>query len=145
LLLALDEPAERRGFRLAWSWWRRRHQAVAKHCHAARRARSQPAPRGSSSIQVLCSHNLELGEEQWARVSLLLPPQKPPTGRPANDHRTVLSGMLWVARTGSSWREIPEHFGPWQTVRSRYERWKKAGIWERVVDALQQAPDLSGQ
>lgn len=87
---------------------------------------------------MLRSHNLELGDEQWSRVSLLLPPQKPPTGRPANDHRTVLSGMLWVARTGPSWRDIPEHFGPWQTIHSRYQRWKKAGIWQRILNTLKQ-------
>lgn len=138
LLLTLVEPPERFSFRLVWSTFRRHHQAVAKKCHAARRARDGPGCIGVSAIQVLHSTDLELTEERWARISPLLPPQKPQTGRPANDHRTILSGMLWVARTGSSWRAIPEHFGPWQTVRSRYERWRKAGIWQQILDALDQ-------
>ncbi|GHO77269.1 hypothetical protein KSD_50400 [Ktedonobacter sp. SOSP1-85] len=66
-----------------------------------------------------------------------LPAQKPPTGRPATDHRLVIEGMLWVVRTGSSWRELPERFGPWSTVASRYQRWCKAGIWAQILHVLQ--------
>lgn len=139
LLLALAEPPERFGFRLAWSAFRRRHQASAKRSRAARRAQRQPARSAIPSIRVLPSGNLELGDEQWARVSPLLGPRQPPTGRPANDHRTVLSGVLWVARTGSAWRDLPAHFGPWRTVHSRYRRWRQAGLWPRIIEALQQA------
>ena len=137
LLLALIEPPEHFGFRLAWSSFRRRHQAVAQRCHAARRARRHPSSLGFPSIPVLHSQQLDLTDERWARVSPLLPPQKPETGRPANDHRTILEGICWVIRTGASWREIPECFGPWQTVHTRYQRWRKAGIWQRILDALQ--------
>ena len=66
----------------------------------------------------------------------LLPPQKPQTGRPAVDHRLVVEGMLWVVRTGSSWRELPERFGPWSTVASRYQRWLKEGVWTRILQIL---------
>jgi hypothetical protein len=138
LLLALTEPAERFSFRLTWSTVRRQHQALAKQCHAARRARDRPAPTGTSTIQVLGSANLELSEERWEQISPLLPPQKPQIGRPASDHRTILAGILWVVRTGSSWRDLPEPFGPWQTIHTRYQRWKKAGIWQRILDALKQ-------
>jgi transposase len=93
-------------------------------------------------VRVLSSPSLALTDERWARVSPLLPPQKPPTGRPANDHRAVLSGMLWVARTGASWREVPAHFGPWPTVHSRYRLWRRAGLWQRVLDALAQDDDV---
>lgn len=145
LLLALAEPPERFSFRLAWSSFRRHHQATAKGCHATRRARQHPACPGIPQIQALRAGNLDLSDDHWARVSPLLPPRKPETGRPNHDHRTILAGMLWVARTGSSWREIPGHFGPWQTIRSRYERWRKAGIWQRVLEALEQEPGLNGQ
>lgn len=138
LLLALVEPPERFSVRLTWSTFRRQHQAVAKTCHAARRARDGPASTGVPAIQVLSSTDLDLTEERWAQISPLLPPQKPQTGRPANDHRTILSGILWVARTGSSWRDLPEHFGPWQTIHTRYQRWKKAGIWQLILDTLKQ-------
>ncbi len=136
MLLALAEPPERCNGRLAWSAFRRRHQATAKRCHAARRARGQPAAGGGPPIQVLFAGRLELTDAQWARIPPLVPVQQPPTGRPNKDHRTILAGMLWVMRTGSAWRDLPEHFGPWETVHGRYQRWRKAGIWQRILDTL---------
>jgi transposase len=58
-----------------------------------------------------------LTDEKWKLLRPLMPPQKPPKGRPRGDHRTVLAGMLWVLGSGDSWRDLPEEeFGPWQTV-----------------------------
>jgi transposase len=79
----------------------------------------------------------ELTDEQWAGLEPLLPPQRPATGRPAKEHRTVLNGILWILRTGAPWRDLPERYGPWQTVYSRFRRWREAGIWERVLSVLQ--------
>lgn len=62
--------------------------------------------------------------------------QEQQTGRPAIDHRLVVVGMLWVVRTGSSWRELPARFGPWSTVASRYQRWCKEGVWARILQVL---------
>jgi hypothetical protein len=138
LLLTLTEPAAHLGFRLAWSAFRRRHQAVARRCHAARRACQHPDPPGTPTVQVLGEPARDLTDARWARISPLLPPQTPHTGRPAHDHRTLLSGMLWVARTGAPWRELPAHFGPWETVHSRYHRWRKAGIWQQILAVLHQ-------
>jgi hypothetical protein len=138
LLLMLSEPPDCAGFRLAWSTFRRRHQAVARRCHAARRTRQHPAPHGALTVQILGPAVPELTDACWARVASLLPPQKPRTSRPAHDHRTILSGMLWVARTGATWRDRPEQFGPWETVHSRYQRWRKAGIWQQILAALSQ-------
>jgi transposase len=70
------------------------------------------------------------------QLAPVLPPQKPATGRPAHDHRRILEGMLWVMRTGSAWRFLPEQFGPWQTIHSRYQRWGKAGLWEQIAALL---------
>ena len=80
-----------------------------------------------------------LTDEQWARISPLLPPQRPPVGRPPRDHRTLLDGMLWVARTGAAWRDLPPSFGPWPTAHSRYQRWRHAGLWQRILDTLHPA------
>ena len=80
----------------------------------------------------------ELSDDQWQRLAPLLPPQRPRTGRPAHDHRTVLNGMLWVLRTGAPWRDLPERYGPWQTVYSRFRRWRDAGVWDRVLRTLQE-------
>ncbi len=79
----------------------------------------------------------ELTDDQWARLEPLLPPQRPTTGRPAKDHRTVLNGIVWVLRTGAPWRDLPERYGPWQTVYSRFRRWREAGVWDRILRALQ--------
>jgi hypothetical protein len=138
LLLASAEPPERFGFRLAWSTFRRRHQAAAKRCHARRRDRQRPAHPPRPAVQRLEAVDLALTDERWARIAALLPPQKPAVGRPNSDHRTTLAGMLWVARTGSSWRDLPEQFGPWETVHGRFLRWRKAGLWQRILAILTQ-------
>src|SRR5438067_8323425 len=86
----------------------------------------------------------ELSDRRWEQLRPLLPPQKPRTGRPNNDHRTVLSGMLWILRTGAPWRDLPPRFGAWATVASRFYRWRKAGIWPRILERLQQQGDRTG-
>lgn len=83
----------------------------------------------------------DLTDTRWERLRPLLPPQKPRTGRPAKDHRTVINGILWVLRTGSPWRSLPERYGSWKTVSSRFYRWQQAGVWERVLAALQRQAD----
>lgn len=67
----------------------------------------------------------------------LLPAQTPDTGRPAKDHRTVLNGILWILRTGAPWRDLPDRYGNWQTVYSRFRRWQQAGVWEQVLIEFQ--------
>ena len=75
----------------------------------------------------------------------LLPPHKPKTGRPAVAHRRILNGILWLLRTGAPWRDLPERYGPWGTVASRLYRWRKAGLWARLLAAVQQQADGTGQ
>lgn len=79
----------------------------------------------------------DLTNTQWERLQPLLPPQKPKTGHPAHDHRTILNGMLWILRTGALWRVLPSRYGPWSTVASRFYRGRKAKIWERIFAAVQ--------
>ncbi len=90
-------------------------------------------------------HRGDLTNRQWERLAPLLPPQKPKTGRPAHDHRPSINGILWLLRTGAPWRDLPAHYGPWQTVASRFYRWRKAGIWQQILEALQQQADASGE
>jgi transposase len=87
----------------------------------------------------------ELTDPQWERLRALLPPQKPHTGRPARDHRQIVNGILWIIRTGAPWRDLPERYGSWQTVASRFYRWRKAGLWERLFAAVQQQGDAQGE
>src|SRR5437867_11668809 len=87
----------------------------------------------------------ELSNKQWERLQPLLPPQKPKTGRPAADHRRILNGILWLLRTGAPWRDLPERYGPGRTVASRFDRWRRAGIWERIFAGAQAPADREGK
>ena len=110
---------------------------MAARCRAAKRAArnavgAEVAPR-SVAIALEEAH---LTEEQWVLVCPLLPPRRGGTGRPPDEHRAVLGGILWVARTGSSWREMPEEFGKWERAYRRYELWVKQGLWQRILRVL---------
>ncbi len=87
----------------------------------------------------------DLSNGKWERLQPILPPQKPHTGHPANDHRPIVNGILWVLRTGAPWRDLPERYGKWTTVSSRFYRWQKNGVWERILAALQAEGDQQGQ
>jgi hypothetical protein len=150
LLQALGEDPARFGFRLAWSHWRRHHQAEARRGHIARRAqrragdaaaraRKPGAARVVSAAgpDTLCA---DLSAEEWARILPLLPPEKPACGRPAHAHRPLVAAMLWVERTGASWRQVPEQAGPWHRVYNRYRLWRRSGLWARIVTAVAPAP-----
>lgn len=89
-------------------------------------------------------HRHELTDEQWARLEPLLPVRKP-RGRPAKDHRTIINGMLWIDKTGAPWRDLPERYGPWQTVATRFYRWTKQGLWEKIMAEVQKDADANGQ
>lgn len=86
----------------------------------------------------------DLTNEQWEQLAPLLPPQKPHTGRPALDHRQVMNGILWVLRTGAPWRDMPERYGKWTTVYSRFQRWRKNGTWDRIFAEMQTIKDREG-
>ena len=87
----------------------------------------------------------DLSNEKWERLKPILPPQKPHTGHPANDHRPIVNGILWILRTGAPWRDLPERYGKWTTVSSRFYRWQKDGTWDRILAALQAEGDQQGQ
>lgn len=142
-MLAMNAPKRRRRFLLGWSVWRRAHQAVAARCRrsqarlaAKRAARATAGREGEPEAVTIAPEQARLTDEQWASVRPLLPPQEGQMGRAPHDHREVLGGMLWVARTGSSWREIPEEFGKWERAYRRHELWVKQGLWGRILRAL---------
>ena len=136
LVLAMTGPDAQRDFRVRWSHWRRAHQAVAARCHAARRASRQEKEHPVGAVVLRAAVNGEMSDAEWERVRPLLPPQKPTTGRPRHDHRTVLDGILSVTRTEASWREIPTTCGKWETAYKRYRLWRDNGLWQRILVAL---------
>ena len=90
---------------------------------------------------------MELTDQQWNRIEPIiasLAKKKDPRGRRGRDPRDVLNGVLWILRTGAPWRDLPSRYGKWQTVSSRFYRWRRAGIWEKVLAALQSESDQSG-
>ncbi len=93
----------------------------------------------------MSNRRYELTDEEWARIEPLLPPQKPATGRKNADHRTIVNGMIWVLRSGAPWRDLPERYGKWTTVYSRFRRWSKVGVWAAVLAALQEQADGDGK
>jgi transposase len=136
LFLALTGTAEQRASRLNWSLWRRRHQASAARSHAARRARAWGRPPRTFAAVLSTAAPPELTDAEWELVRSLMPPQRPPTGRPRHDHRTLLSGIVWVLRTHSSWRDLPLEFGKWETAYKRYRLWQDTGLWQRLLALL---------
>ena len=77
-----------------------------------------------------------LSDSQWVRVALLLPGKDGDPGRSARDNREFLEAVLWIARTGAPWRDLPDEFGLWNSVFQRFRRWARKGVFERVFEAL---------
>ncbi len=75
----------------------------------------------------------ELTDKEWLIIEPLLPNK--PRGVPRVDDRRVLNGILWRFRSGAPWAEIPERYGPSTTSYNRFVRWRKAGVWDRLLAA----------
>jgi hypothetical protein len=139
LLHAPEEARQRAG--LAWSDWRRRHQARARRDHVAQRAARQPLQRPPDPpLPTVLAGTAALTDDRWQQIAPLLPPQKPARGRPALDHRRLLEGLLSIMHTGVPWREMPATYGSWHTAYSRYQRWGQDGLWERICAILHPTP-----
>ena len=78
----------------------------------------------------------ELTDAQWARIGELLPGKASDPGRTAEDNRRFVNAVLWVLRSGAHWHDLPERYGKWKTVHTRFARWAKSGVWEKVFAAL---------
>jgi transposase len=83
----------------------------------------------------------EIKDEDWERIKDILPGQPGDPGVTAKDNRLFINAVLWIAKTGAPWRDLPERFGPWGSVWKRFDRWAEKGVWQRVFDTLQD-PDL---
>ena len=81
----------------------------------------------------------DLTDFEWSIIQPLLPNK--PRGVPRVDDRRVLNGIFWVLRTGAPWRDLPQYYGSYTTCYNRFNRWRKAGVWERLMDAIVAAYD----
>ena len=87
-------------------------------------------------------HRHELTEAQWQQLSDVLPRGR---GRPADrGDRNFINAVVWIAKTGAPWRDVPERFGPWKTTYNRFAAWAKRDVWLSVFKALSLSDDGVG-
>ena len=85
----------------------------------------------------------ELTDDEWNRIADLLPAETTgKQGRPRKDNRMILNGMVWIARSGAPWRDLPERYGPWETVYSRFRKWIDDGILDNIFRVLKLEAEL---
>jgi len=77
-----------------------------------------------------------VSDEEWALIGPLLPPERGRGCRPAGDNRPFFEGMMWMARTGSQWRHLPDEYGKWNSVFRRYRRWVETGVFDAMLETL---------
>ncbi len=82
-----------------------------------------------------------LRDDQWERIKDLLPGRIGSKGRPAKDNRLFVDAVLYRYRTGIPWRDLPERFGDFRVVHTRFSRWAKAGVWKRIFEHLAEDAD----
>jgi transposase len=76
---------------------------------------------------------------EWSVIEPLLPKNR--RGVKPKNNRRILNGMFWVLRAGAPWRDLPERYGSYTTAYNRFNRWRKAGIWDGLMDAIVKAHD----
>nr|WP_276204558.1 IS5 family transposase [Amycolatopsis vancoresmycina] len=91
------------------------------------------------------TRRFDLTDEQWAALEALLPvPSRP--GRPSLwSRRQLIDGIRWRVRTGAPWRDMPEGYGSWAAVYGLFRRWQRAGVWQRILTALQALAEAAGR
>ena len=81
-------------------------------------------------------------DRQWTLMDPHCLGKKTDPGRTGGDGRLFLEAVLWIARTGSPWRDLPPALGKWNTVFKRFRDWVKADVFQRIFDALSDEPDM---
>lgn len=91
-------------------------------------------------------HRYELTDAQWACIASLFPDayHDDHPGHPWGNHRRMVNGILWHLHTGAPWRDLPERYGPWQTVYDRFNFWRQDGTWATILDVLLLRLDKAG-
>ena len=90
------------------------------------------------------SRSALLSDAQWARIEPMMPSSGGRRGRPFRDHRQIVEGIVYRLRTGIAWRDLPESFGPWQTVWKRHKRFSVDGTWDKIHARLIAEADAAG-
>src|SRR5215212_2016862 len=83
-----------------------------------------------------------LTDAQWEKMEPFCLGKPTDPGRTGGDARLFVEAVLWIARTGSPWRDLPPSFGKWNTVFKRFRDWVKADVFQRLFDAVSDEPDM---
>src|SRR5947209_13395922 len=86
----------------------------------------------------------DLTNAQWAKLEPLLPAGKKSGRPPVHTKRQLIDGIRWRTRAGAPWRDVPERYGPWQTVYGLFRRWQRDGTWTAILGRLQARADACG-
>jgi transposase len=78
-----------------------------------------------------------ISDADWDRIKDLLPGREGQSGWIAEDNRRFIDAVLWIAKTGAPWRDLPERLGQWNSVWRRFDRWARKGTWKLIFEALQ--------
>ena len=84
----------------------------------------------------------EVNDNDWERIKELLPPENIGKGRPSKPNRVIYNAILWIDKTGAPWRDLPERFGPWQTVYSRFRLWSENEVFKNMFEHLASDADM---
>ena len=85
----------------------------------------------------------EITDSEWERLKKYFPErQAGQLGRPRNDDRQMLNGILWIIRTGAPWADMPERYGAKSTVYDRFTHWEKTGLFAKILEELGEEADL---
>ena len=88
-------------------------------------------------LEAALGERIGLSDEEWAIIGALLPPERGRGCRPAQDNRLYFEGMMWIARTGSQWRQLPDEYGKWNSVFRRYRRWVTTGVFDAMLEMVE--------
>ena len=110
---------------------------------------SEHAQKGSSAPLILLSHIVKRvsnyapisGWQVWSLLEPHLPGQRGQWGGIAQDNRRFINAVFWVLRTGAPWRDLPPDYGKWGSVHQRFIRWRRKGVWEKLLETLIDEPD----
>jgi transposase len=87
-------------------------------------------------LEAVLGERIGLTDAEWKIIGTLLPAERGRGCRPAQDNRMYFEGMMWIARTGSQWRHLPDEYGKWNSVFRRYRRWVTTGVFDAMFETL---------
>ena len=94
-------------------------------------------------IETTAQRRYELTDDEWERIKGYFPEREAgQKGRSRNEDRPILNGILWIVRSGAAWRDLPERYGAWSTVYSRFVQWQEEGLFDTILKELSEEADF---